>query len=343
LNRSTGDGAGIFSDDRKRTELIDPHGRRVNYLRLSVTDRCNLRCSYCMPAEGARQRRPGAMLGFEELYRIATVATELGIEKIRITGGEPLVRRGIVDFLARLSSLPRLKELVLTTNGTLLPAMADELRDAGVARLNISLDSLEPETFARITRQGRLDDVLAGIEAAGYSGLPVKINTVIMRGVNDGEIPDFIRMTLDQALSVRFIEYMPVIKAPDWQSLVLTGQQILARITCSHQVEELAAERRCGPARMFRVKGARGSFGLITPLSGHFCAQCNRIRISAAGHASSCLFSDRRIDVRAALQGDGNAPLVAVIRELIGAKPARRHVSTAQAPHLPFAMSQIGG
>lgn len=323
--------------------LIDSHGRKVNYLRLSVTDRCNLRCSYCMPEEGVTKRQHSEILRFEELHRIAEVATELGVEKIRITGGEPLVRKGIVDFLARLSKLPRLKELVLTTNGILLPDMADDLKAAGVRRLNISLDSLQPETFTQITRQGRLDDVLTGIEAAAYSGLPVKINTVIMRGVNDSEILDFIRMTLDLSLSVRFIEYMPVIKAPEWQSLVMTGQQILEQITRVHQVEELATDRRCGPAKMFRVKGSRGSFGLITPLSGHFCAQCNRIRISSDGHASSCLFSDNRIDLRPALNSEINAPLESALRDMIGAKPARHHLSTAEAPHVPFAMSNIGG
>lgn len=323
--------------------LIDTFGRKINYLRLSVTDRCNLRCSYCMPAEGVVKRPHREILRFEELYRIASVATEMGIEKIRITGGEPLVRKGIIEFLARLSSLPLLKELVLTTNGTLLPEMADDLHAAGVKRLNISLDSLQAETFARITRQGRLSTVLAGIEAAGYAGLPVKINTVVMRGVNDSEILDFIRMTLDQALSVRFIEYMPVIKAPEWQSLVMTGPQILEVITRAHRVEQIEAGRSCGPAKMFRVKDASGSFGLITPLSGHFCEQCNRIRISADGHASSCLFSDDRMDLRSALDSGKDAALVSELRAMIGGKPDRHHLSTVEAPHVPFAMSNIGG
>lgn len=323
--------------------LIDSHGRRVNYLRLSVTDRCNLRCSYCMPAEGVEKRRHSEILTFEELYRIASVATELGIEKIRITGGEPLVRKGIIDFLNKLSDLPGLDELVLTTNGTLLAEMVDDLHSAGVKRLNISLDSLLPETFARITRQGRLDDALAGIEAAGYAGIPVKINMVVMRGVNDDEILDFIRMTMDQPVSVRFIEYMPVIKESGWQSLVMTGEQILDHISQTHQVEQVQAGHRCGPAKMFRVKGAAGTFGLITPLSGHFCAHCNRIRVSSDGHASSCLFSDRRIDLRPALQSVGSAPLAAKLRAMIGEKPARHQLSTKEAHHVPFSMANIGG
>lgn len=323
--------------------LIDAFGRKINYLRLSVTDRCNLRCTYCMPEEGVTKRKHSEILRFEELYRIAETATELGVEKIRITGGEPLVRKGIVEFLAQLSTLPRLKELVLTTNGTMLPEMADALYAAGVRRLNISLDSLKADRFSKITRQGRLSTVLAGIEAAGYADLPMKINTVVMRGVNDDEILNFVRMTLDQQLSVRFIEYMPVIKAQNWQSLVMTGQEILERISKTHQVEQLEASRNCGPARMYRVKDASGSFGLITPLSGHFCEQCNRIRVSSSGHASSCLFSDQQVDLRPALQLSGNEALAATFRELTDKKPARHHLSTTDAPHVPFSMANIGG
>ena len=323
--------------------LIDAFGRKINYLRLSVTDRCNLRCSYCMPTEGVPKKQHNEILRFEDLFRIAETATELGIEKIRITGGEPLVRKGIVDFLAQLSNLPRLKELVLTTNGLLLPEMADALCAAGVQRLNVSLDSLKAETFTRITRKGRLSTVLAGIEAAGYAGLPMKINTVVMRGINDDEILNFIRMTIDQQLSVRFIEYMPVIKAKDWQSLVMTGQEILNLISRNHQVEQLEAGRSCGPAKMYRVKGATGSFGLITPLSGHFCEHCNRIRVSSDGRASSCLFADHRLDLRPALQLSENDGLAAAFRTLINEKPDRHHLSTVDAPHVPFVMANIGG
>lgn len=322
--------------------LVDPFGRKINYLRLSVTDRCNLRCRYCMPSKGVLKKQHSEILRFEELYRIAAAATELGVEKIRITGGEPLVRKGIIEFLARLSALPRLKELVLTTNGILLPELADALAAVGVQRLNISLDSLQPGTFARITRRGRLSTVLAGIEAAGCARLPMKINTVVMRGVNDNEILDFVRMTVDQKLSVRFIEYMPVIKEQGWQSLVLTGEEILAKIGQVYKFEPLEAERGCGPARMFQIKGASGSFGLITPLSGHFCAHCNRIRVAADGYASSCLFGDNRVDLRPAL-ADGDARLLSMFRELIESKPERHRLSTLDAPHEPFAMANIGG
>lgn len=323
--------------------LIDRFGRKINYLRLSITDRCNLRCSYCMPSDGVVKRTHSEILRFEELYRIATIATELGIKKIRITGGEPLVRKGVVDFLRRLSTLPQLNELVLTTNGVMLSSMAEELYAAGVKRLNVSLDTFDEATFFRITRRGKLSDVLAGIEAARAIGLPVKINTVVMRGINDHEILDFIDKTLDSPESVRFIEYMPVIKAPDWQSLVMTGAEIMEHISQTYEIETVDSGHLCGPAKMYRVKGAAGTFGLITPLSGQFCAQCNRIRISADGHASSCLFSDDRINLRPALNHVSDSFLKTELLQMIGSKPARHHLSTTQASHIPFSMADIGG
>jgi len=323
--------------------LIDPHGRKINYLRLSVTDRCNLRCRYCMPEAGIVKCGHKEILTFEQLYDIAAAATSLGIEKIRITGGEPLVRKGILPFLDRLSSLDGLRELVLTTNGTLLSSMAHALRDAGVKRLNISLDSLQPDTFRQITRRGYLSDVFDGIEAAEDAGLPVKLNTVVMRGINDEEIDDFIRLTLHAPVTVRFIEYMPVIKESGWQSLVVPGNEILERISAAHDLEGVESARCAGPARIFRVKGATGSFGLITPLSGHFCDQCNRIRVSSDGHASSCLFSDRRVDLRSTLKGGRSACLISALERMVGGKPARHQLSTSQAPHTPFVMANIGG
>lgn len=323
--------------------LIDSFGRKINYLRLSVTDRCNLRCQYCMPASGVAKKDHREILRFEELYRIAAAATELGVEKIRLTGGEPLVRKGILNFIDQLSHLPKLKELVLTSNGVMLADMAEALAVAGVQRLNISLDSLKSETFAKITRTGDLARVLEGIRVAEEAGLPVKINTVVMRGINDDEILDFVRMTLEKKMSVRFIEYMPVIKATGWQSLVLTGEEILARIARELDIEPLEAERICGPARMYQVKGASGSFGLITPLSGHFCAECNRIRVSADGCASSCLFSNQQVDLRAALAKGGDIGLLSAFRDMTRAKPEGHQLSTLDAPHEPFVMANIGG
>ncbi|HZV81019.1 MAG TPA: radical SAM protein, partial [Geobacteraceae bacterium] len=199
-------------------ELIDRYGRRIRYLRLSVTDRCNLRCRYCMPAEGVRKRHHREILSYEELFRVAEEAVALGIDKIRLTGGEPLVRKGIVAFSERLAGLPGLNELVLTTNGLLLEELAAPLRNAGVKRLNISLDSMNPGTFADITRGGELQRVLDGIDAAMAAGFPPpKINMVVMAGINDSEVLDFARLTLTRAFTVRFIEYMPNLLEPDWE------------------------------------------------------------------------------------------------------------------------------
>ena len=219
-------------------QLTDSHGRNINYLRLSVTDRCNMRCFYCMPKEGIIKKEHGTILSYEELLLIAETAIGLGIEKIRITGGEPLVRTGIVGFLERLARIPGLRHLALTTNGLLLVKMAADLYKAGVQRLNVSLDSLNPQTFSDITRGGDLKVVLAGLNAAEKAGFPPpKINCVIMRGVNDSEILDFADMTLSHGNSVRFIEYMPAVKEDGWQRYCISGEEILERIAASYALE----------------------------------------------------------------------------------------------------------
>ncbi|MCK4502068.1 MAG: radical SAM protein, partial [Desulfuromonadales bacterium] len=209
--------------------LADNFGRKINYLRLSVTDRCNMRCTYCMPAEGIDKRNHAEILSYEQFLVIAEAAVSLGIEKIRVTGGEPLVRAGIVDFLAKLAKISGLKQLVLTTNGVRLAEMAQALKDAGVQRLNISLDSLQPEMFTKLTRRNFLPEVLAGIDAAERVGLPYKINVVVMRGWNDNEILDFANLTQKRNCTVRFIEYMPALDDESWCSLVVPSNEILQR------------------------------------------------------------------------------------------------------------------
>ena len=211
--------------------MIDAHGRKINYLRLSVTDRCNLRCRYCMPADGVPWLPRGGILSYEELFLVARTAVSLGIEKIRVTGGEPLIRKGILGFLARLGGIPGLRQLVLTTNGLLLKEMAEPLKRTGVQRLNISIDSLVPETFRGITRGGDVSRVHSGIAAAEAAGFPIKLNMVVMRGVNDPEVVDFAALTLDKPYAVRFIEFMPSSADTDWQSMVVPGREILDRIS----------------------------------------------------------------------------------------------------------------
>ena len=324
-------------------ELTDTFGRKINYLRLSVTDRCNMRCVYCMPAEGISLLTHDDILSYEDLLFIAKTAVAMGIEKIRVTGGEPLVRKGIVSFLTRLAAIPGLRQLVLTTNGLQLDEMAESLRQAGVQRLNISLDSLRQETFASITRGADLNRVMAGIATAERAGFPIKINMVAMRGINDSEILDFAALTLDRPLTVRFIEYMPAIKAENWESSVVPGDSILDRIGRRFSLTSLERDGLSGPARTFRISGAAGTIGVITAVSGHFCGECNRIRVTAAGRARSCLFADTGFDLKPMLARGDEAGLADLLRAVVAHKPGRHSLAATDEQHTPFAMSAIGG
>jgi len=324
-------------------KLVDSFGRSINYLRLSVTDRCNMRCRYCMPEEGVGKLTHQQVLRYEELHRIARAAVSLGIQKIRVTGGEPLVRQGIVPFLAGLSAIPGLKQLVLTSNGQLLEEMAGELRAAGVQRLNISLDSLDPVRFGSITRIGSLERVLAGIAAAERVGFPIKINMVVMRGVNDAEIEAIASLALDRPYTVRFIEYMPSAREDRWQSLVVSGREIFDRLSSRFPLRPVDRSALAGPAKEFRISGAAGTLGIITPVTGHFCADCNRIRVTSTGMAKSCLFSDDELDLKPFLGANDARFLEQALRRVVTSKPGRHQMSPVSASHTPFAMSAIGG
>ena len=325
-------------------KLTDSHGRQINYLRLSVTDRCNMRCFYCMPKEGIVKTGHDAILSYEELLLIAEAAVGLGIEKIRITGGEPLVRAGIVPFLERLSRIGGLRHLALTTNGLLLGEMAADLHRAGVQRLNVSLDSLDPQTFASITRGGDLKKVLAGLDAAVDAGFPPpKINCVIMRGVNDAEILDFANMTLERGNPVRFIEYMPVVREDGWQRYCISGDEILDRIARHYSLEHLDKGLYSGPSRDFRIPGARGTIGIITAVSGHFCSNCNRIRVTSTGQAKGCLFSDQKTDLIPFLRPPDREGLSAALKRIVATKPERHGISCDKYEHSNFTMAQVGG
>jgi cyclic pyranopterin phosphate synthase len=324
-------------------ELIDSYGRKINYLRLSVTDRCNMRCKYCMPAEGVKKLLRKDILSYDELFRIARETVTLGIEKIRITGGEPLVRREICGFLARLAGIPGLKQLVLTTNGLCLEEMAEELRSAGVQSLNISLDSLQPEAFASITRGGDLSRALAGIAAAEQRGFPVKINMVVMRGVNDAEIVDFASLAIHKPYTVRFIEYMPVLREKNWRSLVIPGSEILARIGEHYTCFPVGRGELSGPAREYRIEGGAGTIGIITPISGHFCEECNRIRVTSTGIARGCLLSNTETDLKPYVRTFDEHGLREALRRIVANKPGMHRISAQQADHSPFSMARIGG
>ena len=323
--------------------LLDSLGRTINYLRLSVTDRCNLRCTYCMPEHGIGKVAHGDILSYEELYQIARVAVSIGIDKIRITGGEPLVRKGIIQFLQQLADIPGMEQLVLTTNGVLLENMAAELRTAGVQRLNISLDSLNPQTFRQISRCGDLSRVLAGIEAAKACGFPIKLNMVVMRGINDHEIIDFATMAKTSATTVRFIEYMPAIREHNWQRLVVPGSEILTRLERHFTLIPLEQAAMAGPARNFRIPGAPGTLGVITPVSQHFCSDCNRIRVTATGMAKGCLFAESQMDLKPFLRPGSSLFLAQALGALVDSKPVCHQLSQEECHHQAFSMSSIGG
>ncbi len=323
--------------------LTDIYGRSIDYLRLSVTNLCNLRCRYCMPAEGVPKLSHDDILRFEELHRIAVQAIALGVRKIRVSGGEPLVRRGIVEFLGRLARIPGLHELVLTTNGSLLPRLAPRLRDAGVHRLNISLDSLRADTYATITRGGNLCQALDGIQAAEDAGFPApKINVVVMRGINDNELLDFAELTHRKAWSIRFIEYMPATMDPEWRAQSIMAPEILEKIKTRYALERIERVSMAGPATNYKIPGAMGTIGTIAPLSDHFCGSCNRLRITATGVARGCLFSDRSIDLKPYLLRS-DAELKKALREAAGNKPRQHRLLDAQPQFTSFSMVQIGG
>ena len=328
---------------------LDVFSRAINYLRVSVTDRCNLRCTYCMPPEGVPWQTHSSILSFEQIETVVRAAAQLGISKVRLTGGEPLVRLGIVELVRMLARVPGVDDLAMTTNGTLLAVCAAELRQAGLRRVNVSLDTLRPERFHSITRLGRLEDVLAGIAAAHAAGLrPVKINTVVMRGANDDEVLDLALKSVDAGWNVRFIEYMPVgERAPAdaaWSSQVVTGEEMQHSIEARFgPLVPTQASVGNGPARYYRIAGAEGTLGFITPVSEHFCVHCNRLRLTADGQLRPCLLSDQEIDLRSALrQGAGVDEIKRLLLEGIHSKPREHQLAGCVQPE-KRAMSQIGG
>jgi cyclic pyranopterin phosphate synthase len=328
---------------------LDAYNRPISYLRISVTDRCNLRCVYCMPPEGVPWRPHEEILRYEEIETVARAAAELGISKVRLTGGEPLVRPGVVDLVRILARVPGVDDLAMTTNGTLLAGYAADLAQAGLQRINVSLDTLRPERFRRITRGGDLGDVLKGIEAAQAAGLePIKINSVVIRGLNDDEVVDLARKTMAAEWNVRFIELMPVGNGGTvnarWQEQVVTAQEIRGQIeTALGELEPAKVSAGGGPARYYRLAGAKGTLGFITPISEHFCYRCNRLRLTADGQLRPCLLSDYEIDLRTPLrQGAGVARIKALILQGIERKPMQHHLDECQAPEKRV-MSEIGG
>lgn len=326
--------------------LIDSYGRRLDYLRLSVTDLCNLRCIYCMPETGVCKIPHDDILSYEELLQVAQVAVSLGVKKIRLTGGEPLVRKDIIDFTRKLAALDGLEILTLTTNGIRLPALASDLRRAGVQRVNISLDSLDRENFRRLAGRDLLDHVWQGIETALTAGFTkVKINTVVIRGMNDHELLDLARLSLDLPLEVRFIEFMPMGQIHLWSAdRLIPSREIMDRLGQLGELIPVEREQDQGPARIYRFPGAKGAVGFISPVTQHFCKTCNRLRLTADGKLRLCLLSDDEFDLKSALRRDASTEeLRALILEAVKNKPAS-HLLAEENSHTPFkSMRQIGG
>ena len=332
--------------------MKDGQGRQIDYLRISLTDRCNLRCIYCMPEHGVKSIPRESVLTLEEVHKAIECASQLGIKHIRFTGGEPTVRKGLLSLIERTAQTPGIESVALTTNATLLPGMAADLKAAGLSRVNISLDTLDAEQYRFITRLGNLDDALKGIEAALSAGLfPVKLNTVVVRSLNQ-DLLSFARLTVDAPLHVRFIEYMPIGNGDDcggcgWGPAdVVPAKEIIETISAQAQSiglgslqPAIATPDGWGPAQYYRLPGAQGTVGVISAISNHFCASCNRLRLTADGKIKPCLFSDTEYDIRSALRKGSEEEVLSVFKAALSHKPSghEHRVGTRRM------MSQVGG
>jgi cyclic pyranopterin phosphate synthase len=323
--------------------LTDQFGRRIEYLRISVTDRCNFRCLYCMPAEGLEWLPKRDILSFEEIAAIVRQLAPLGLRRLRITGGEPTIRPDLVTLIAMLRAVPEIEDIALSTNGVKLPVLAEPLRAAGLNRVNMSADSLRPDRIQAIARRHLGFDPVQAAVAADAAGLsPIKINMVVMRGINDDEIEDFARLTLEHAWHVRFIELMPVgeMRALTWEHVV-PSDEILERLSRMQSLERTEGPPKGnGPAVYYRFPGAAGSIGLITPMTHTYCGTCNRVRLTADGRLRTCLFGDHEVNLRDPLRaGDDLIPLYV---KALAEKPKEHHLLQMQIGGLK-ALSQVGG
>ena len=326
--------------------LADAFARPIDYLRVSVTDRCNLRCTYCMPEAGLPWIPNLDTLTFDEIEQIVRAAASVGVRSIRLTGGEPLVRRDLPRLVARIAAIAGIEDISLSTNGILLAEQAVALAAAGLCRVNVSLDTLRPERFERIARRPGLERVLAGIDAALAVGLgPLKINCVVMRGQNDDEVADFAAFAHERAVFVRFIEMMPVAdNAREQRDAYVSADEILERITLAAPLVPVAGPGGNGPARYYARPNSRGAVGVISPLSHDYCETCNRVRLSADGRLRLCLFGDFEIDMRAPLRaGASQTELAELFRGGMLIKPERHHLKLGEAGSRMRAFSEIGG
>lgn len=323
--------------------ISDSFQRPISYLRVSVTDRCNLRCTYCMPPEGITLIPHSDVLRYEEILGVVRVAAEMGINKVRLSGGEPLVRAGFVDFVRMLADVNEIEDLSLTTNGVLLKSHAAALKDAGLKRVNVSLDSLQRKRFEEITGHDRLPEVLEGIREAERVGLaPIKVNVVVMRGVNDNELPDFARLTVD-GWNVRFIELMPIMNKGAKQPEFVPAKEMWETLSSLGTLQPCSPLAGNGPASYYKMPGAKGTIGFITPVSAHFCFKCNRLRLTADGKLLPCLLSSEEVDLRSPLRTGASAQDVRqLILKAVASKPEGHRVSQGEVSQRR-PMTQVGG
>jgi cyclic pyranopterin phosphate synthase len=326
--------------------LTDGHGRRISDLRVSVTDRCNFRCQYCMPADGLPWLERSAVLSFEEIERLVRLFASLGVTDIRLTGGEPLVRRDFPKLVAMLAAVDGIEDLSLTTNGYLLERDAAALVEAGISRVNVSIDSLQRDRFFEITRRDSLPQVLRGLDAlARHPEVhPIKVNAVAMRGFTEDEAIPFAEFARSTAFQVRFIEFMPLDADHAWSAdQVLTGEELRGIIDAVHPIEELPREPS-STARVFRFRDGSGEIGFINPVSEPFCSDCNRVRLTAEGKLRTCLFSIHETDLREPLRaGASDAELERIVRDAVWRKELKHHVGEPGFRQPPRTMSAIGG
>ena len=331
----------------KNKLLVDNYDRRLNYLRISLTDRCNLRCLYCLPREGVPKLPHEDILTYEEILRIARIASNLGVEKIRLTGGEPLLRKGIYEFIPQLRKLTGLRDLSLTTNGVNLTRNAEKILLSGIKRINISLDTLRRERYERITGYDCFEEVWGGIELARELNFhPIKINVVVIKGLNDDEVVDFARLSLQHSYHIRFIEYMPMgVTSPVGDLHYIPNSLIKEQLSRVGMLSPIANTVQDGPARRFKFEGAPGEIGFISPLSHHFCHTCNRLRLTASGGLRPCLLSNQEEDLKGVLRSGGSDSDLADVFLRATRKKLHQYrlPSTKDTVSFPGHMSSIGG
>ena len=328
-----------------KKKLIDKYNRHLNYLRISITDRCNLQCMYCMPPGFISRLPHNEILRYEEIIRIIKVGISLGISKIRITGGEPLVRKGVYDFLEQLADMDGLRDIALTTNGVSLKDNIEKIKAAGIKRINISLDTLSRNKYKEITGHDRFDQVWEGIELAHKNGFdPIKLNMVALSGVNDDELADFARLSFSYPFHIRFIEYMPIGKSRMKYGPLLLVPEIKKRISTIGKLIPVKNSINDGPAERYKFEGARGEIGFIGALSHHFCNRCNRLRLTASGQLRPCLLSDHHEDLKSLLRkGCSDEELAEIFLAAVHHKPSDHNLSTSNPEKVLSQMSSIGG